>query len=310
VIPTPEELARYTLDRQHPVTRTWVDDKTRLAVLAREHAAVDVLFATDLDIAAGRAERFAPGQPAESMLNRWVHVGGDLHAMLSMRFEGLDVSKPFVDATPMSRSPQTSDLPALAAVAREVYGMHRPRYVRVWSAEPTIRGAEPDRRFLAAPISQLRPHDVPPDLALVRATGVDHYDEAQRAYDAVDADHPHHVEEAALQDRDDLQEAADEGLLFDVTVHGEWAGYAAAVVKPEDSLGLPAYVVLEIVLTAEHRGHGYGPHLSTLLAQALPDPTRILIGTIHATNKAARTAALTAGRHDIGGWLQIPLAQA
>ncbi|MEU8222702.1 GNAT family N-acetyltransferase [Kribbella sp. NPDC048915] len=95
--------------------------------------------------------------------------------------------------------------------------------------------------------------------------------------------------------------------MFDVTVDDEWAGYVAAVIKPDDALGLPAYVVRELVLTPEHRGHGYGRYLSTLLAQSLPDPTRILIGTIHATNTAARTAALTAGRHDIGGWLQLPL---
>jgi hypothetical protein len=309
VIPAAEELARYTLERQHPVTRTWVDDESRLVALTEDHDAVDIPFAHDLGIAAARAERFAPGQPAESMLNYWVPVHEDLHAMLSMRFEGLDPTKPFVDATPMTRSPRPDDLQALAAVAHEVYGSHHPRYVRVWAAEPEIPGTEPDRRFFAAPISQLRPHDVPPGLALEPTATVDHYDEARQAYAAVDAAHPHHTAEASLQDREDLQESADDGLLFNITVNGEWAGYTGAVIKPEDSLGLPAYVVLEIILAAPHRGHGYGPHLSTLLANALPDPTRILIGTIHATNQGARTAAQTAGRQDVGGWLQVPLAQ-
>ena len=71
---------------------------------------------------------------------------------------------------------------------------------------------------------ELQPHDVPPGLVLVPAKTVEHYDEARRAYDAVDAEHPHHADEASLQDRDDLEEAAAEGLLFDVTVNGEWAG--------------------------------------------------------------------------------------
>ncbi|WP_206752089.1 hypothetical protein [Kribbella steppae] len=110
--------------------------------------------------------------------------------MLSMRFEGLDPTKPFVDATPMSRSPRTTDLPALATAALKAYGIHHPRYLRLWSAEPRIRGTHPDRRFLAAPVSELQPRDVPPELALTRAASVDHYDEAQRAYDAVDAAHP------------------------------------------------------------------------------------------------------------------------
>ncbi|WP_329003627.1 GNAT family N-acetyltransferase [Kribbella sp. NBC_00709] len=289
------------------MTRTWVDDARRLAILAEEHAALDILLAEDLEIAAQRAERLTPGQPAESLLNRWVAVGNDLHAMLSLRFEGMDVTKPFVDATPMTRSPLPPDLPALAAAARDVYGIHNPQYVRVWSAEPDIPGTQPDRRFLAAPISDLQPHDVPPGLALTPASTVDHYDEARQAYDAVDAEHPHHADEASLQDRDDLEEAAAEGLLFDITANGDWAGYAAAVIKPDDALGLPAYVVLELILAEKHRGHGYGQHLSTLLARALPDPTRILIGTIHALNHSARTAAEKAGRQDIGGWRQLPL---
>jgi hypothetical protein len=308
VIPSAGELAQYTLERQHPLMRSWVDDATLLAAFTKQHEEVDVLLATDLSIAAARAERFAPGHPAESMLNRWVPAGDDLHAMVSMRFEGLDPTKPFVDATPMSRSLRTTDLPALANIALESYSMHHPRYLRLWSAEPRIRGTRPDRRFLAAPVSDLRPRDVPPGLALTRAEGVEHYDEAQRAYDEVDAAHPQHKQQAALQDRDDLQEAADAGLLFDVTVNGEWAGYVSATLDSANSTGLPTYVVQELILTPTHRGHGYGPHLTTLLAASLPDQTRILTGTIHAANTGARAAALKAGRHDVGGWLQLPLA--
>lgn len=307
MIPSAEQLAQYTLERQHPLTRTWVDDARRLAILTEEHAALDILLAEDLQVASYRAQRLAPGRTAEEMLNRWVAVSNDLEAMFSIRFENMNLAKPFVDATPMSRSPEPRDLQALAAAALEHYGVHNPLYLRLWSADAGVDGTVPDRRFLAAPISELRPHDVPPGLALRPAKSVEHYDEARRAYEAVDADHPHHTEEAAIQDLEDLQESADDGLLFDITVNDDWAGYAAAIIKPDDALGLPAYVVRELILAPQHRGHGYGPHLSTLLAQALPDPTRIFIGTIHSANQGARTAALTAGRHDIGGWLQLPL---
>jgi len=303
---TAAELAGYTLERQHALTRGWVDDETRLRLLTEMHEEPDILLANSLEIAGLRTERFAPGQQPESMLNYW-HPAGDLTAMFSMRFEGGDPTKPFVDATAMTRSPQPGDLPALAATARELYGVHNPRYLRLWSADTELPGTEPDRRFLAAPISELRPTDVPSGLQLEQTATVDHYAEAQQAYADVDAAHPHHVEEASIQDLEDLQEAADEGLLFDVVVHGEWAGYAAAVIKPEDSLGLPAYVVRDLLLTSKHRGNSYGPHLSRLLAAALPDQNRILIGTIHAANQGARTAALRARRHEIGAWFQLPL---
>lgn len=309
MIPSAEELAGYSLARQHPVTREWVDDATRLAGLTKHHEDPDVLLAKDLEIAALRAERFAPGFPAETMLNYWVPAGRDLFAMVSMRYENGDVTKPFVDATPLSRALEERDLEALAAAAHNTFGMHRPQYVRLWSAEPVdaFAGTVRDRRQLAAPIEQLKPVDVPPGLELTRAVNLDHYEDAQRAYDAVDQVHPNHPEQSKLASRERLQEVIDEGNFFNVTVNGEWAGHVGARTESEETFGLPAYVVEDLLLAPAHRGHGLGRHLSTLMARALPPTHPILIGTIHADNTGALQAATTAGRQDIGGWLQVPL---
>jgi L-amino acid N-acyltransferase YncA len=76
---------------------------------------------------------------------------------------------------------------------------------------------------------------------------------------------------------------------------------------PKDSLGLPAYVVQELILASEHRGRGYGAHLTTLLARALPEEETVLIGTIHAKNKGAMQSASSAGRMDVGGWFQVAI---
>ncbi|GAA0952072.1 hypothetical protein GCM10009554_54600 [Kribbella koreensis] len=309
MIPDPWELAAYTLERQHPLTRRWVDDETRLGLLAELHAGVDILLATDRSIAESRVERMAPGTPVDAMLNHWVAVADDLSAMLSMRFEGLDITKPFVDATPMSRPLEPRDLPALAAAAQDLYGIHHPRYVRLWSAEPVdaFPGALRDRRQYAALIKDLQPRNVPPGLVLTTATNVDHYEEAQRAYDAVDQAHPEHPTQAHLQSKESLQESVEAGRLFDVTVDGTWAGYVGALTDSEEALALPAYVVEELILTPAFRGKGLGTHLSTLMAQSLPPTHPILIGTIHANNTGAITAATQAGRQNIGGWLLQPL---
>jgi hypothetical protein len=309
LIPTAEALAGYTLERQHPVTREWVDDQTRLAGLIKHHEDPDLLLATDLEIAALRAERFAPGFPAETMLNYWVPAGSDLFAMVSMRYEGGDVTKPFVDATPLSRPLEAGDLEALAAAAHNTFGMHRPRYVRLWSAEPvdTFPGTIRDRRQVAGVIEQLKPVDVPPGLELRQAENLDHYEDAQRAYAAVDQAHPNHPEQATLQSRESLQETVDGGRLFNVYLDGVWAGHVGARVESEETFGLPAYVVEDLLLAPWCRGRGLGRHLSTLMAQALPATFPILIGTIHADNTGALQAATTAGRQDIGGWLKVPL---
>jgi len=310
-LPGLTRLAAFSLAAQHPLTRQCQDDPARLERLAEIHE-FDLQLATDLELAGQRADFLNVGQDAEAFLNRWVSVPPDLHAMLSIRFQGLDVTKPFVDASLLSRPLTELDLPALTEVAREVYGAFKPLYLRLWSAAPAghFAGTRPDKRFLAAPISQLIGGDVPSELGTRPAQDLSRYAEAQAAYAAVDAQHPQHTGQAALQDQADLQESIGAGTLFDVLVRGEWAGYVAATeaeYAEGDTLGLSAYVVQEIILAPAFRGRGYGAALSTLLARSLPDQSRVLIGTIHAENRGAITAATRAGRVDVGGWVQVAL---
>ncbi|AZI42322.1 GNAT family N-acetyltransferase [Deinococcus psychrotolerans] len=308
-LPAALELAHFGLAAQHPLTRAWQADETRLERLAEIYG-FDLQLAHDLDLAAKRAEFLDVGQGAQAFLNRWVNVPPDLHAMLSIRFEGLDRAKPFVDASLLSRPLTELDLPALAEVAREIYGTFKPLYLRLWSAAPAGHFPEtsPDKRFLAAPIVELRKVDVPPELNTRPTPDLQHYPDAQAAYASVDARHPDHPQQAQIESEETLQELIEVGTLFDVLVNGEWAGYVGSTENfAADTLGLDAYVVQELILAPPFRGKGYGTFLSTLLARALPDQSRVLIGIIHAENRGAITAATRAGRVDVGGWVQIRL---
>ncbi|MEV6281168.1 GNAT family N-acetyltransferase [Kribbella sp. NPDC051770] len=305
-MPTATDLAAYSLPRQHPMTRSWVADDVRLGLLAEQHE-LDVTLANDLEIARRRAEVYAPGQPAELLLNRWTPVG-DLHAMLSMRYEGGDAVKPFVDATPLTRAVRAADLVPLATAARAAYGVLGPRYLRLWSSEPlnAFEGTHVDRRFLAAPTESLRGREIPPELSFAPAANLDNYPRAVAAYAAIDAAHPDHPDQAKIETAEDLAESVAAGLLYDVLVDNEWAGYVGAHVNDE-TLGLPAYVVQEFILDPAYRGRGYGRYLPALLAEALPDDRPILLGVIHADNRSALEAANASGRIDVGGWFQVPL---
>ncbi|WP_216317930.1 hypothetical protein [Deinococcus aestuarii] len=309
-LPTAADLATFSLAAQHPLTRSWADDPTRLALLAEEHA-FDLQLATDLDLAGQRAEFLNVGQPPEAFLNRWGEVGPDLSAMLSIRFEGLDREKPFVDASVTSRPLKASDLPALASAGLDVYGAFRPGRLRVWSAAPLdgwtaeVPGTRPDRRVLAAPLAELREREVPDDLTLLPTRDLTRYAHAVAAYAAVDVAHPEHIEQARVMEEEALQEVIEARTMFDVLWKGRWSGYVGALPKPK--YGFPAYSVQELLLAPHARGHGLGPHLSTLLARHLPDDGRVLSGTIHGENLGARRAALRAGRHDVGGWTWVPL---
>jgi hypothetical protein len=303
----PRALAERVLAQQHPVTANWVSTTTRLAELADE-LADDVSMLTDLDLATWRRDMFAADQPAEVMLNRWVTVADDQRVMLSMRYENGIPDRPFVDASVLGRAPVTGrDLVDLAEAADATYRGLRPRYLRVWSSHPaeTFAGTSPDKRFLAAPVQQLRATRLPGNLTARRSVDLSHYDDADAAYRSVDGTHPAHPRQAVIESRDALADTLDRGLLFDVLLDGTWAGYIAA--RAGGRLGLPGYTVQELVLAPHARGHSLGEYLSPLLARCLPATAGVLIGTIHHHNRGALDAARRAGRIDIGGWFTIPL---
>ncbi len=313
-LPTALQLAAVTLAMQHPLTRSWTPDDERLPWLARAHED-DLDLMTDMEMATFRASYFAfPGLDAPTYLNRWQPVSADLSALLSIRFENRVRSRPFVDLSGLSRPWDVTDLAALKRAALEVYGVFAPRYLRLFSSAPVdaLPGLGRDRRFVAAPVSVLAAAKttIPPELSLRPTEDDRHLAQAGAAYAALDAQHPGHAYQAQVLDAEQLQEAIDAGLMFDVLVQGEWAGYAG--VHPDEDLGLPSYSVQELLLAPAFRGRGYGAHLTTLLARAIlvarpEEPGRMLFGTIHADNAGAYPAALRAGRMDVGGWVQLRL---
>ena len=306
-VPDSRVLAGYLLDQQHPLTQNWVSPADRFDALARELVA-DITMMTDLDFATWRRDLFAPELPVEVMLDRWVIVTDDLQAMLSMRYEGGDVALPFVQAIVLSRAVDSvADLHALAAATVAVYGVLGPHYLRAWSAKLAnhFPATRQDKRFLAAPLDMLRRTPLPPGLSASPTADLARYDQAYGAYQAVDAKHPHHSRQAAIETRDALEESRQSGTLFDVLIDGVWSGYIAATAGGR--LGLPGFTIRELVLVESARGRSLGRYLSPLLARALPDSHGVLIGTVHHDNIGARCAALNAGRIDVGGWFTVAL---
>lgn len=305
-LPTASALARLSLAAQHPASLAWCSEGQRLTNFADEHA-FDLQLATDLELAAVRAQRMNPAQPPEAFLNQWLPVLPDLEALLSIRFEGANPGKPFVDASVTSRPVLAADLPALAALAQRTYAGFGPQRLRFWSAAlaGAFAGTRPDLRVLAAPLADLQRRPTPPELSLRPTLDTSQLEAAREAYADVDRLHPAHSGQARLLSEEDLLETIEAGTMFDVLYRGKWAGYVGALPKPKH--GLNAYSVQELILSSACRGRGYGAALTTLLAQALPESGRVLLGTVHADNRGARQAALQAGRTDIGGWSWLPL---
>ena len=167
-------------------------------------------------------------------------------------------------------------------------------------------GGRPEMRQVAGRLGDLRDRPVPSSLTTTPRRDTAFYGEYERIHAEHVARDPAHARHTRCEDRDDLRELAEAGLLHDVRVDGTWAGIVAA--EPDACRGLRGATVVELLLDHPFRGAGHGAHLSTLLARTLPMPDgQYLLGTIHAENVPAYRAALAAGRVDVGGEVVLPL---
>jgi GNAT superfamily N-acetyltransferase len=265
--------------------------------------------ARDMDYATGYA-RAAPqsGEPPEMYLDRWLPLHGGAHVLAGPRYLGRDPDLPFVGVSASDRPLVPDDRDDLIAMARESFAAFNPGFVRVTTADPIGAWPRTDggKRQLVGLLGDLRANPVPRELRTRRRHDTNFYRRYRDIHESHTQRDPNHARHARCETKEDLQSLAERGLLFDVLIDERWAGVLAA--EPGVLSGVRGATVIELLLDTDHRGRGYGKHLSVLLAQALPmDDAECLMGTIHADNTTAYHAAINAGRIDIGGEIRIPL---
>lgn len=261
------------------------------------------------DAAWGGAVRDAVQLPVADPLlwaNRRLSLSSGGWAVTGIRFRGRDVTKPFVDVIATSVTPDAAGIAELAEVLVH-HEAFAPRCLRV-HLPGDARGAgalagapfasAPDQLVVAGSVTAVnaRPRTArssavelvrsTPEAAAARVAGI--YAEVQRSRPDID-------EWATPASADDLADADDEGLLFDVVVQGRTAGVVAAA--RDDAYGFTGFGVEEIALDAEHRRRGYGPAVLQHLAQRLPaGAPDVLWGHVHPDNTPSLRNALASGR--------------
>jgi GNAT superfamily N-acetyltransferase len=258
----------------HPWVRDHVPQAVRRAALEVELGFWLNTAARDMNYAIGYAGQ-APqiGQPAEAYLDRWIGLDRDAHVLVGPRYLGRDPDLPFVGVSASDRPLTPADREQITAVARDALAAFKPGFVMLTTADPI--GAWPDTRpemrQVVGCLANLRRQQTPAKLSAYPRTDTDFYDRYREIHAAHVLRDPTHARHARCEDRQDLQTLAEHGMLFDVRVDGVWAGIIAG--ERDTRRGIRGATVIELLLDHKYRGLGYGRHLSTLLAKALPLPS-------------------------------------
>ena len=308
-LPTLDVLVEAADAGLHPWVRAHVGQEVRRSALAEELGFWLGTAARDPAYAAAFAEA-APysGEPPAAYLDRWLPLGNGGRVLAGPRYLGLDPDLPFMGVSGSDRPLVPADAGPLTALARAHFAAFAPRFVLLSTADPVGAwpGTRPEQRQLVGLLGDLRLRSSPPELRAAPRADTTFYDRYRQIFDDDVARDPAHARYTRAETRDDLQELAAQGLVFDVEVDGTWAGIVAA--EPDARRGVRGATVVELILDPSFRGRGYGKHLSTLLATAVPLPDdQCLMGTIHADNVASYRSALAAGRVDVGGEIVVPL---
>ena len=253
------------------------------------------------------------GATAAEYNYRIIQLNNDEFVMTSIRFMGLDVTKPFV-MIDHSSMPIDSFEKAhhLWKEVRQHYHIFNPLYMRIFSTSDVFRIQDnqlivQDFDVLAAPVKALQQLNKPKHYENVHLevmcdlTNYEHYEAAfQHFYEQA----PHLKHDVRMLDDEAMQWLIDNAHIFEVFINEQWAGVIA--VEPNSHYFLSGYEVAEEILTPEFRGQGYAAAVQRHMIDRLKgEDDELLYGTIKPMNIASRKTAQRVGRMIVGGYYFI-----
>ncbi len=302
-----ETFIQAKLSQLAPQLHTWFTLE-ELRQNLRSELADDLEWTHNLEWAEQFHHNIGLGQPQDYLVRTlalpvlgtaWTHI----------RFRGGEIERPFIDLRSSLNLPSSSvDFTAFVELLRDKYAVFRPKHLRLFlpdrsTLEPLPEGAFWEKRYLAAPVSELRKKPML-ERVEVRPLSDGFYIRYLEVYRELQAAWPEHAEYAGVQDESDFQET--DGAALEVWVDSEYAGLVAASRAVEQ--GLCGFVVDEVTLSSTFRGQGLGPSALRGLVEHLPAlEGAVLFGTVDVRNLPAYRSALRSDRVDVGGYLWVSL---
>ena len=301
-------------EQNSPQVRQWVNEKEARQSL-KKGIETQLKRVSDLS----KVQKFSelckvPGSTAKDYLNKVVRYGNTNHAVLAIRFKGLNIAEPFVDLLAKDFIFNLENVQELLDITRNEFNLFKPKWLRVELTENKHSfwehlNYQPDLRTLLGVIAELKEKPKPKryhELALTQAIDISFYSKYKADYDEFNTNAGIMADEVHLSSQDDFQKLVDFGHTYQATIDGRWAGIIA--LSEGDFLGTKTWVVHEEFLTKEFRGHGFGAALQRHAIDRIDPSTHpLLIGTIHANNTPSLGTANRIGRTDIGGYWFLEL---
>jgi len=241
-------------------------------------------------------------------------LNDDDFILLSIRFLGTDITKPFVEIVHRTFPMTIATMTKLAPLIKAKYHAFSPKNIRFLDGGNVLANIKApfyhDLHYVVGNMENLRTLPYPDNYASIRlqrpSTGNNFYPYYDRTYEALVSETPIYKELVAKEQAEDLQALADKGYLFLAYIDGEQAGLVAVDICSEYCL--QGFCVFEEILSEKYRGKGYGKALQRHLIEALAiHETRHLYGTIDDRNTPSLKTALGVGREKIAAYVFYPL---
>ncbi len=249
-----------------------------------------------------RCDFFAiPDSCPEDYCEKFVAVPGG-RLLAGIRFRNLERGFPFLEVqADLSWQGILAHWPEIVRALQRVFGVFSPRglTLRLPANQPLPAQAEIWNDYLVGPLKQrddiAQTHPAfSPAYQLIQPAQI--LDQARylEEYRRWGEQHPELAGRVSPESAQDLQDAHQAGLYFELQVQNQVVGIIAGQSVPYwDQQGL--YVIEELIFVDQQR-KGYGRILQTLFQQALQNQFNCIWGTIHPQNKASLHTALACGR--------------
>lgn len=252
------------------------------------------------EICLKRCKRFAlEGVRPEDYEERIIDLGDGSFILAGIRFQGLDVTQPYVLV--LGNFKEISNIPfhEIAEAVKESFKAFKPHCYHMNFPEGiavpidykidryTVMGNIQDVVNLQLPAI----HD---QAELIPLKKINFYDEYVNEYERLYSKAPHLKNEVRVESLESLNNAGDENLLFEIVINGKRAGVIAGFT--EDYFGQKEICILEELLFESYRKKGFGVYLQKAFAVKMLNRFELMWGQISDLNPSSLKTALKNGR--------------